>query len=417
MATICWNFPIYSQTFVYQELSYLQRGRFELRHAFSRLESRDGLPRGFRSLWTRKRRTWQDPALHRADYESYRSRMPNRVERLVELLSNSSSLSQDDVQNHADFLRGFTFTRLAEAWAPQYLHSYFFYDQSLHALVAAYLLELPRGVSCYADHLLNDYELKVVPLHLAQCDVVVATSERIRNELLSMAPGIQPAKVIVKPNAIDCRSFPVFARKEPALGEPFRIVCVSRIEPKKGILFLVEAVRILRNEKHLNVELHIIGEADPSVPASEEYKDQLDERLKADRLWETVHLEGRRSHPQVRRFLETGHIFAAPFVELASGDKDGIPTALLEAMSSGMPPVVTDAGSISEVVQPECNGLVVPQRDALALASALERLISDHDMRTQLGTAAAKTVRAEFDVEVRESALGDAILSILARHP
>lgn len=416
MATICWNFPIYSQTFVYQELCFLQRDRFEVRHAFSKPEPREGLPARFRALWSRKRRAWQDPALHRADFERYRSRLPERVDRLVELLSDASSLTKKDVRDHADFLRAFTFTRMVEAWAPRYLHSYFFYDQSLHALVAASLLDIPRGVSCYADHLLNDYELKVVPLHLEQCDVIVATSDRIRGELLSLAPGVDPSKILVKPNAIDCDSFPSSLRADPSPGEPVRLVCVSRIEPKKGLLHLVEAVRLLR-EDDVNVELHLIGEVDAGVAASESYGRQLDDALEAAQLWGVVHLEGRRSHRDVRRFLDGGHIFVAPFVELASGDKDGIPTALLEAMSCGLPPVVTDAGSISEVVRHETNGLVVPQSDPRALASALSRLISASGLRAALGRAAAESVRREFDVAVRERELGDAIVSVLASRP
>ena len=123
---------------------------------------------------------------------------------------------------------------MVEAYRPQYLHSYFFYDRSLMALVAGYLLNIPRGVSCYADHLLKDYELKVVPFHLELCSIVIATSERIRQELLEIAPQTDPNRILVKPNGIDTECFPVMQRVEPVEGEPFRLVSVCRIEPKKG---------------------------------------------------------------------------------------------------------------------------------------------------------------------------------------
>ncbi len=107
---------------------------------------------------------------------------------------------------------------MVEAYRPEYLHSYFFYDRSLMALVAGYLLDIPRGVSCYADHLLKDYELKVVPLHLELCGIVIATSERIKQELLEIAPQTDPNRILVKPNGIDTECFPVVATCRTAGG-------------------------------------------------------------------------------------------------------------------------------------------------------------------------------------------------------
>jgi colanic acid/amylovoran biosynthesis glycosyltransferase len=97
---------------------------------------------------------------------------------------------------------------MVEAHRPEYLHSYFFYDRSLMALVAGYLLDIPRGVSCYADHLLKDYELKVVPLHSEQCNIIIVTSERIKQELSGIAPKTDPLRILVKPNGIDTECFP-----------------------------------------------------------------------------------------------------------------------------------------------------------------------------------------------------------------
>jgi glycosyltransferase involved in cell wall biosynthesis len=414
MTTVCWNFPIHSQTFVYQELTHLIRHGFDVRLVYSKLEPRDQLPARYGHLWPLRRRLFLNRAMHERNYQHYRRRMEGRVETLIVRLCAASGLTRDQVERHGNFLEAFTFTRMVEAYRPDYLHSYFFYDRSLMALVAAYLLELPRGVSCYADHVLRDYELKVVPLHVELCDVVIATSQRIREELMEIAPHVDPTKILVKPNGIDPDRFPQTERKEPGDGQPFRVVSVCRIEPKKGLLDLVEAVHLLRR-RGINVEAHLVGAADEWSAASVEYARRLHERVTDLGLVGAVHLEGRQDLEGVLRFHRLSHMFVAPFVETESGDKDGIPTALLEGMSSGLPAVATDAGSIREVVDEGRDGLIVPQRQPEALADAIEALLADPARRAEFGRHAAASVRRRFAADTLERLFHERVEALLRR--
>ena len=155
LATVCDIFPIYSQTFVYQELTQLARHGFDVRLIYSKLDSRDYLPTQFGHLWKVKRRLFLNRKVHEQDFARYRARMPEKIDYLVDKLCGASGLSRQELLSHDNFLQAFSFTRMVEAYRPQYLHSYFFYDRSLMALVAGYLLNIPRGISCYADHLLK----------------------------------------------------------------------------------------------------------------------------------------------------------------------------------------------------------------------------------------------------------------------
>jgi glycosyltransferase involved in cell wall biosynthesis len=415
LATVCHDFPIYSQTFVYQELTQLARQGFDIRLVYSRLDSPDYLHPHFSVLWKGKRRLFLHSTVHKKDFEWYRARMPEKVGRLIEILSKSSGMDRRDLIRHGNFLQAFSFTRMAEAYRPHYLHSYFFYDRSLMALVAGYLLGIPRGISCYADHLLKDYELKVVPLHLELCDIIVATSERIKRELLEIAPRTDPDRVLVKPNGIDTECYPIVEQAEPPEGAPFRLVSVCRIEPKKGLIDLVEAVSLLRR-RGLAVEAHLVGTVDEWSQASRDYKRKLDQRISELNLWGRVHLEGRQNLDGLLRFLGLAHIFVAPFVETESGDKDGIPTSLLEAMSSGLPSVATDAGSILEVIEDGREGRIVPQRDPKALAAAIADLIGDPEQRKRFGHNAARKVRERFDVSVCEKIFHSRLKEVMGGH-
>ncbi|MGB5685428.1 MAG: glycosyltransferase family 4 protein, partial [Candidatus Electrothrix sp.] len=408
LAVTCWNFPIYSQTFVHEELVQIAKSGFDLRLIYSHQEPRDHLQTRHALLWQVRRRLFINYRVHERHFAYYKKSMPEKIDMLLDILANASGLSRDEVSCHDNFLQAFSFTKLVESYRPHYLHSYFFYDRSLMALIAGYLLDIPRGVSCYADHLLQDYDLKVVGLHLQLCDVVVATSKRIKEELLKIGPDINPDKIIVKPNAVDSKSLPVFERMEPPQGEPYRLVCLSRIEPKKGLVYLVEAVNILIQDGW-RVELHLVGTHDEGVRASEEYKQELDRLITELDLWGKVHLEGRQNQEGVIRFLQISHLFVAPFVETETGDKDGIPTALLEGMSTGLATVATDSGSIPEVIDHGQDGLIVPQCNPSALAEALEMLLKDTEKRKQMGIAAAEKVRREFDVSVCDALLHERI--------
>jgi glycosyltransferase involved in cell wall biosynthesis len=112
--------------------------------------------------------------------------------------------------------------------------------------------------------------------------------------------------------------------------------------------------------------------------------------------------------------LSRARMFVAPYVEVASGDKDGIPTALLEAMSTGLPSVVTDAGSILEAVTGGVEAIIVPQRDPARLADAIEQLLKDPAAYSRMVEAARHRARSEFDAHVTERALHERIRALLA---
>ena len=406
VVTACWAFPIYSQTFVHQEVASLAQAGYSVRFLYTSPAPRTDLADTCASLWPLRRRVVLHAAIGARDLASFRRRMPGKVEQLVELIASAAGLHPEDLEHHEHFLHAFSFARAVEAYGPAYIHSYFFYERTLFALVASYLLDIPRGVSCYADHMLNDYALKVVPLHLRTCDVIVATSQRIRIELEAMNGGPLPG-VVVKPNAIDTASFAAVPRRR-ATGDRLRLIAVSRLDPKKGLEYLIDAVRLL-TDRGLDVEAQIVGSASVHQPGSADYADSLDHRVERLHLRGVVRFAGQLASPRVRSALHAADIFVAPSVEMPNGDKDGMPTAVLEAMAAGCPIVATSAGSIHEIIDDRQEGLIVPQRDPTALAAAIELLARDEDHAARLAARAAARARREFDVAACESLLHDRV--------
>ena len=401
-ATACWHFPIYSQTFVYRELRALMDAGFEVRFAYSGLAPRRELPDDSLPVWRIRRRLPLFDATAHRDLSHYRRLMPQRIQELVEKIADASGLTAEEVYAHRHFRYAFTFTRMAQAWGADYIHTYFFYEQALYGLVAATLLDLPRGVSCYADHMLHDYEMKMIGLHMRTCDVVVATSARIKNELEDLAASTLSA-VIVKPNGIDASRYAGRTLKPSGPRRIVKLVAVNRIHPKKGLRFLIEAAAQLRHAG-LQFVVEVLGEPEAHDPATEDHFEELKQLTAANGLQDVVLFRGRKTAAAVRAHLAEADIFVAPFIELENGDKDGIPTALLEAMAAGCAAVVTGAGSILEVVTDGVDGLVVAQRDPRMLAEAIARLAGDDRLRHRLSRAGMERVRQNFDISRCETA-------------
>jgi glycosyltransferase involved in cell wall biosynthesis len=84
---------------------------------------------------------------------------------------------------------------------------------------------------------------------------------------------------------------------------------------------------------------------------------------------------------------------------LPSVKREGLSRSLIEAMAYGVAPVVTDCGGSPELVEQGVSGIVVPVRDAAALANAIEQLARDSKLRDRYGHAARKRIDSDFKIE------------------
>jgi glycosyltransferase involved in cell wall biosynthesis len=369
----------------------------------------------FHDLWRSRVVLPSHWAIHQEDLAHFRRTRPERVESFLELLAAETGLAKETLIRDWDVLAGFTFARHVEVAEADYLHSYFFYDQSFMAMMAAYLLGVPRGITAYADHMLADYRLKCVRLHLELADIVVATSKRIKDELSAIGGGRLDNKILVKPNGVDVARFSYVERAAhlPAGVAP-ELITVGRIDPKKGLIYLAEAIRILA-DRGVGLRVNFVGSVDPYSPASAEYAEELTAKVRELGITDRLVMHGVKKQSDLFPLLARSRILVAPCVELDSGDKDGIPTAVLEAMSTGLPVVTTDAGSILEAVTDGVEGICVPQRDPVRLADAIERLVCDPALCRRMGESGRRRVEAEFNVEVTERRLHERIEALLHR--
>lgn len=118
-----------------------------------------------------------------------------------------------------------------------------------------------------------------------------------------------------------------------------------------------------------------------------------------------MHLEGGQPRDEVARLLGQADVVALPSIQTKSGTMEGIPVALMEPLACEVPVISTRISGIPELVEDGVTGLLVPPKDPMALADALERLASDPGLGQRMGRAGRAKVLKEFDLADNASKL------------
>jgi colanic acid/amylovoran biosynthesis glycosyltransferase len=186
-----------------------------------------------------------------------------------------------------------------------------------------------------------------------------------------------------------------FHMADPAAGS-LEIISIGRLIPKKGFELLVNACNVLMS-KGLQLNCRIVGSGPEHVPLR-----QLIDRLG---LGKFIELTGPKAQPEIVDLLAQSNLFVFPAVEDGSGDRDNLPTVIIEAMASGLPVVATGLGGIGEIVTHQANGLIVPEGDVDALATAIGFLAEHAELRKSYGQNGLAVVKEKFRVETTVAGL------------
>jgi glycosyltransferase involved in cell wall biosynthesis len=279
----------------------------------------------------------------------------------------------------------FHLARQARRLGLHHLHAHFASTATTVTRMAARFAGLSFSFTAHAKDIFHE-EVREDDLRrkLTDASAVVTVSDFNRDHLLQTY-GPAAARVRRIYNGLDLTQFPY---REPSDRPPI-IVAVGRLVEKKGFADLVAACALLATRRRL-FTCQIIGGGDltPSLQAQVE-------RLG---LGDQVQLLGPLPQSEVIRHVQRASVMAAPCVVGRDGNRDGLPTVLLEAMALGTPCVSTDVTGIPEVVRPDETGLLVSQRDPQGLADALERLLADAALRGALAARARRLIEAEFDI-------------------
>ena len=385
------KFPRNSETFILNEILALQRAGVQVT-VFSQHKPDDGvfhraladLKSPVIYLPTRKPEAWiehmrQNAALLLADPQKMLAQFQDL------LMAGRPDLWQILGQ-------GFDLAILLKKHGVQRMHAHFATIAAYLARTANALTGIPFSVTCHAKDIYREgvtadrFTALLLPSDFI-VTVCEANAKHIRENL-----GGDSLDLRVLYNGVDVGAFHPSQRKPES--QP-TILAVGRLVEKKGFHILLEAMAMLakRGEKP---KLWLVGDG--------EERDKLKKQA-CELGLDNVEFLGMRTQDEVRNFMARATIMALPCIVGADGNRDALPTVLLEALAAGLPTISSPVGGVEEIADHGKTGVLVEPGDAAATAQAISDLLKDPSRQAALAKAGRARAEQCFDLKTNVAKL------------
>lgn len=193
----------------------------------------------------------------------------------------------------------------------------------------------------------------------------------------------------VIPMGIDIERFDATKKHRPK-SQPFTILFAGRISKEKGLPYLCEAAKTLK-EQGYGFRVLIAG----SGPE----ESQIKQYITTHQLENNIELLGWVAHEKLADYYAEADVFVGPSLVLDSGWQEAFGLVFAESLASGTPVIATETGGIRDVVLHEKNGFLVPQKDAQAIAEKLALLINNPELLKKMSTQSRAHIAENFSWE------------------
>ena len=281
----------------------------------------------------------------------------------------------------------------------QHIHVHFAHVPTDIAMYAASLSNIEFSVTAHANDL---FERGWLLKQKVERSAFFATISEFNKRYLADI-GISTENIRIVRCGVDDEQFE--PRRNFISGSKIKVGVVGRLVEKKGIDTLINAVSKLKNQGQL-IELSIAG----SGPLENELMEQVKEcNLTAD----DVIFLGAIPNSDVSDFITSLDVFVLPCKMDKSGDMDGIPVVLMEAMLSGVPVISTKLSGLPELVIDKHTGLMVAPNNDADLANAILDMINDSNQRNMMILNAVDKVKKEFSLRGNTERLNDMFRNVV----
>ncbi|KIT16852.1 glycosyltransferase family 4 protein [Jannaschia aquimarina] len=303
--------------------------------------------------------------------------------------------------SHGDGMQALALACEARERGVTHLHAHFGTQAASVTRLAARIAGLSWSFTAHAKDIYHDYAEPVrLNLKMREADATITVSDYNLAHLRTLA-GRDADRTIRIYNGLDLSRFDHM----PPGSDAREILAVGRLVEKKGFHILLEALLVMK-ERGRPHPCRIIG--------SGEEEAALREQIAASGLEDIVTLAGPMAQSDVIAAMRGAAVLACPCVVGRDGNRDGLPTVVLEAMALGLPVVSSDVTGLPEIVRDGQTGLCVPEGDPLALADALGRMVGNDDLRMSVSSAARRLIEAEFDIDRNAARLREVFLGAAA---
>jgi len=174
------------------------------------------------------------------------------------------------------------------------------------------------------------------------------------------------------------------------LESPYQLLAIGRLVGKKGYKFLLQACKVLKT-KRIAFHLDIVGDGS--------YLEQLIKLCKSLELESHVTFHGFQPYESIPAFFTKADIFIMPCIIHSSGDRDGIPTVLLESLTHHVPVITTPVSGVPELIEDGVTGVLVPEKDPAAIAEAVILLVTEKQKAWDMADKGNQKVLEMFNAE------------------
>ncbi len=305
--------------------------------------------------------------------------------RCIQLGCSREGIEYATSESALDAFCGFQLAHQVILRGVKHIHAHFASSATNVARIASRLTGVPYTFTAHAKDIFHEsVDPQDLSDKLKDAKLAFTVSDYNVNHF-TREFSTQSHKVVRLYNGIHLDDFPYDCPKRRSQT----VVAVGRFVEKKGFDVLIDACRILQS-KGTKFQCIMIGGG--------ELEPELTDQIKQLGLEENVRIVGPQPQREVKRLVQSAALLAAPCIDGTDGNRDGLPTVLLEAMALGTPCISTDVTGIPEVVIHEHTGLLVKQRDTEALALGIQRLLDDAMLRSSLAQSARKLMERDFNI-------------------
>jgi glycosyltransferase involved in cell wall biosynthesis len=324
---------------------------------------------------------------------------PARVKEAFSLLSRDKSKSF--FQRAYFLMKALGYSRIFSELSPDHIHVHFLSDTSTLAMLVSVILDLPFSVSAHAKDIF--VEADMVSEKGSRADFIAVCNTKAYERCLELVDPIDRHKVFKLFHGVEYANGAGVSTSSEG-DTTLRVLSVARLVEKKGLRYLIEASEILK-QRGIEHSINIIGPG-PLYRDLQEMIDNLG-------LQENVRIVGGGEgipHSELRSYFESTDVFVLPSIDTGEGDSDGVPNVIVEAALAGIPVITTEAGSITDLIVHGETGLLVPQKDSQALATALEAIVLDPGSTDRLVSNARVKAGEMFDLKKNVAKLENLLL-------
>ncbi len=281
------------------------------------------------------------------------------------------------------------FVDLFERKGIRHFHVHFANRAAHTALFVKAVSGIPFSMTAHGQDFMTDLGNAELLQEICYAAEFVGAETDYSRDLLKAGCPAAAEKIFRIYNGIELTKFD-HSPAAPRAPGAIRLLSVGRLVEFKGFYVLIDACAELRRSE-VNFTCEIIGQG----PMREE----IERRVAAHNLAGVVRLSGEQPQSYVLGAVASCDIFVHAAVVDSRGGSDVFPTVIAEAMTGGKPVVSTTVAGIPELVRQNETGLLVPPRDPIVLAAAINRLINDEGLRAQFGRAGRRRIETHFTIQ------------------